>query len=60
MKLILTSKYLQKSVNDLVEESDDRRAPSDETTRKSEQRENDLIAIGAHWNKYINFECLIF
>ena len=56
----MTSKYLQKSVNDLVEESDDRRAPSDETTRKSEQRENDLITIGAHWNKYINFECLIF
>ena len=48
MKLILTSKYLQKSVNDLVEESDDRRASSDETTRKSVQRENVLIAIGAY------------
>ena len=48
MKLILTSKYLQSSVNDLFEESDDRRAPSDETARKSVQRENVLIAIGAH------------
>ena len=35
----------KESVNDSVEESDYRRAPSDKTTRKSVQRENVLIAI---------------
>ena len=34
-------------VYDLVEESNDRKVPSDEATRKSVQRENVLIAIDA-------------
>ena len=63
-KLILTSKHLKsllmtkEPVNDSVEESDDRRAPSitEETKRKLLRGENILIAIDDDWIKCNNFE----